>query len=372
MEISWQRRFVSFLFSSTCIFKKKLKTTSQVKKILILEWAYLGDIITASPSFELLRNEFPNAEITLVTSPSNKEYINENPALDNIIYLPNPLHFKRSTFLKSSLLKTIKVLRENKYCAAIELTGRLNNQFFMFFVKANVKVGEDPTGNFTYLHKRITSPSIHEVDRNIGVASLLFKSERKRSFPLWNPVKEIDHEFVNAILLNNKIDAPFAVVHIKASWEPKQWGYAKWKETLIYLSKLCQSIVFIGSEAEREVIDVFIKNYMLNVGVNLAGMLKISETIALMQDAELFLGNDSGPMHMAAIAGLKGIVLFGPSDAEKWGYNIHRIVSMKPICSPCPQIPNKERCIKGLKECIGLSEIKAADVISEIEILLKH
>jgi heptosyltransferase I len=97
----------------------------------------------------------------------------------------------------------------------------------------------------------------------------------------------------------------------------------------------------------------------------MAGSLNIRQVIALMQNAELFIGNDSGPMHLAAVAGLKGVVLFGPSDPLRWAYQIHKVMFKPEKCSPCPQIAFKKKCAKGYITCQALEAITPIDVIEE-------
>jgi ADP-heptose:LPS heptosyltransferase len=375
MDISWQRKVFSYLLSALFIFRnKRNKELPKPKNILIIDWAYLGDIITATPSIRFLQNSFPNAKISLLTSPDNKQYINDIPFVDEIFYKTNPLHLKRTTFLRQNIFTLISFLRQKQYDIAIELTGRLSNHFFLFFIKASFKIGEDPTDNFFLLDKKICSKPKHEIERNIDIIKLITDNKNFDN-DLWNPVNTDDVKFIIDNYFENKIiQSPFAIIHFCASWKPRVWDLNKWKVVCEHLLSKKRIIIFIGSQQEKTIIDSFLKKLNNINCLNLAGKLTIRQVIALMQRAELFVGNDSGPMHLSAIAGLKGIVLFGPGDPIKWSYPIHRVIYKQMSCNPCPQIAYKQKCSKGFYSCKALEEIKAEEVIAECDKLMnvKH
>jgi ADP-heptose:LPS heptosyltransferase len=375
-EISWQRRIFSFFLSLIAIVKNnKTLEISSVNNILVSCWAYLGDIITATPAIRFLRTCFPEANITLLTSPENKEYISDFPYVDNIIFQKNPLHLKKSTFFKTNIFSVLSIFHNKKYDIAIELTGRIPNQLFLFFINAKYKIGEDPTNNFPVFTKRLCSSNIqiHEIDRNIDIIKLI-TSGKKINKELWNPVTEDDVNFVDKFIKQEKICSPFVIIHISASWSPKVWNANKWKDVCNDILSKGRMVLFIGSLNEYYSINNFCKNINGKGYLNISGKLTIGQVVALMQKAELFVGNDSGPMHLAAVAGLKGVVIFGPGDPVKWSYPIHRVIYKQISCNPCPQIPYKKRCSKGFHSCKALEEIKSEEVIAEYDKLtdVKH
>jgi ADP-heptose:LPS heptosyltransferase len=363
MEISWQRKLFSFLLSFL-FHNKKSTEISQPNKILIIHWAYLGDIITAVPAIRLLRTSFPHIKIVLLTTPENKPYILDFPLVDEIIYLPYILRIKKTDLLKYNFFNSIRRLRKNQFDIAIELTGRIPNQLLLLLINARFKIGEDITNNFNFLNRKICSSKIHEIDRNIGIIKLLTQ-DSCYSKELWNPVKNEDVKYINSYINNKMITFPFLIVHFCASWKPKMWNLKKWKEVCDNLLAKNKMIVFIGSQHESKVIESFRNTLRGKNHLNLAGKLTIRQVLALMQFAEIFIGNDSGPMHLSAVAGLKGVVLFGPGNPLKWSYPIHKVIYKQISCSPCAQIHSKEKCHKGFKECKALQEIHPEEVIEE-------
>ena len=137
MDISWERKFISVsvsLISLPRIFFKR-DFPILLKKILIIEWGYLGDTIVATPAIRNIRINFPTAEISLLTNPENKEYTDTIDFVDKIIYINNPFQLGRKKFSIKSILHSIKMLRSQHYDLVIEFSGRLTAQFFLFFIR---------------------------------------------------------------------------------------------------------------------------------------------------------------------------------------------------------------------------------------------
>ena len=136
LDVSWQRRVVSFLLSFPYniirLFYKR-KFSIQARKILVIQWDYLGDIIVSIPALRALRNIYPLAEIYLLTSPENKSYIDGFPFVNKILYIKNPLHIGRRRFALKDFFTCISKLRKEKIktlCDMIleEIKGELKDR----------------------------------------------------------------------------------------------------------------------------------------------------------------------------------------------------------------------------------------------------
>jgi ADP-heptose:LPS heptosyltransferase len=368
MEISWQRKILSYLLSLLFVVRKKCENIPAAKKILIVHWAFLGDIITSVPAIRSLRMAFPNAKIVLLATPETKHYINNLPWVDEIIYQPYPMKSKLTDLFKYKIFRCIRSLRNQKFDLAIELTGRLPNQILLLLTKAQFNVGEDRTNNSYFLDRRITNKRMHEIDRNIEVVKLA-TGMKCTPTDLWNPATSEDHEFVQSFLKRREIYLPFVIVHIVASWGPKQWSIEKWKKVIAYIISQKKAVILIGTAGEKEKIDQICESTNVMNCFNAAGCFNLSQMLALMTRGEGFIGTDSGPMHFAAIAKLKGVAIFGPGDPVKWGYPLHRVVFKQCSCSPCAQIPLANKCQKGFNECLALQQLEPVDVIQEIQAL---
>ena len=368
MEVSWQRRFLSFLISIPCrikLFNRKAMP-SRIEKVLVMQLDYLGDIVVSTPALKALRNILPTAFIDLLTSSENKNYIENFPFVNRIFYIKNPLHLGRSAAHCRDFYKLISDLPKEKYDLIIELSGKLTNQLLLFFVKAKYKIGQDPTGDFYYLDRQIRSKAYHQIDRNLDAVRTVSPFQGNEGAPRpWNPATDEDRKMVGELLKKEMIlNMRYIVMHIAASWKQKQWPAERWAQVADFFAENNKKVIFIGNFQENQYIKEAQMFMRSRKSLNLAGRLSMGETLALMERSELFVGNDSGPMHLAAVVNLKGIVIFGPGDVERWGYPaLHNIIYHKVKCSPCPQFAFRKKCIKNLMVCKGLMEITVHEVI---------
>lgn len=369
MDVSWQRKFISFLL----FFPFRLKIITRkgipknVKSILLIQWDYLGDIILSTPAFSLLREIYPNTDIVLLTSPQNRGYIDNFPLVNRMFYFNNPLHFGRLKFSLKKLFELIKTISKKRYDLVIELTGRLPNQILLAFIKTNYVIGLDPANSCYLLDKRVISKSKNQLDVNLDVIKAITHVNYHGFEPiLWNPCTQKDFEVVRNTLTSKGICcSDYIIMHTVASWKPKCWPIENWVEVIRYLLENNKTVILIGASNEYEGIEQIVSQLKNKNCFNLAGFFNIRQLIALMEKGALFIGNDSGPVHLAAVSKIRSIVLFGPSDPLRWGHKNHTIIYKKQNCSPCPQFAFKKNCIKDLSICKGLQEINPQDVINE-------
>ena len=369
-DISWQRKLASLAVSLFCLAKIFSRKTmpSGPKKILVMQWGYLGDMVCATPALRALRREFRSAEISLLTSPENMSYLNGCPYVDRVLYIRNPLHAGRVKFSLRAVIACISLLRKNVYDIVMELNGRLTDQVFLAVLRTGYSIGQDPLDNFYLLNKRIHSFRKSQIERNIDVIRGLVASvDDLGPEGLWSPVKDRDRESVSALLSSKNIGNNYAVIHAAASWGPRRWSSGRWKVVAEYLSTKGVTMIFIGTAEDITMIEAIRALSAQKGSFSFAGLLDIAQTIALMEKASFFVGSDSGPMHLAAVAKLGGVILFGPGDPVKWSHPIHTVIYKNPECGPCPQFAFSTTCREGYRQCKALDAITAEDVIKACE-----
>ena len=117
-------------------------------------------------------------------------------------------------------------------------------------------------------------------------------------------------------------------------------------------------VLFLAGSAEKQLVEE-IQAQMRYNSVNIAGRTNLQQLGAVLQNCQLFIGNDSGPMHIAAAVGTHVIGLFGPSSPQRFGPfgDNCTTIRKKPDCPPCM----KEKCRLGKEGCI--IEISVEDVL---------
>lgn len=122
----------------------------------------------------------------------------------------------------------------------------------------------------------------------------------------------------NAIRSNRLIPPePFVCLHVAGGKSYKHWPRAHFARLADELERQGLRVVLIGGPADREAVDE-VTRLSRTVSIDLAGKIPIGQLIALLEEARLFIGNDSGPMHLAAAAGTHVVALFGPTDPARW------------------------------------------------------
>ncbi|MBL4780751.1 MAG: glycosyltransferase family 9 protein [Porticoccaceae bacterium] len=146
---------------------------------------------------------------------------------------------------------------------------------------------------------------------------------------------------------------PYVCIHVGATKAYKQWPIEHYAEIADWLADQDQQVVFIGagdSDAERV---SRVQAQCQQPHLNLCEQLSIRQLIALFQQCQFFLGNDSGPMHLAAAAGATVYAIFGPTGENRWGPLGHkaRVIRNPMACeSSCSKklCPVNHRCINTL------------------------
>jgi ADP-heptose:LPS heptosyltransferase len=226
--------------------------------------------------------------------------------------------------------------------------------------------------------KKIIGLPLGEYGNNLQVAGDRWESEAARLARSLRELAEIDVENLenwDLRLTPNEIatvserykqamgDRPFLAMGIGTKAQAKDWGVERWSALTKRLAEVFpqHGLVFVGAKEDREASEVA-RNAWGGVSVNLCGALAPRETAAVLRNAELFLGPDSGPMHFAAAAGVPCAIAFAARTKPGIWYPVgmhHRVIYHRVACAGC----NLDVCIEQQKQCltsISVDEMLAA------------
>lgn len=351
----------------------------KIRKILIIRTDGLGDVSMSTHVFRCLREIFPRAHITLLAASWSRALIEVMPTFDSVIYFDAPWMIKAKRLKKNGLLKTIRKLRKDKFDLAIDLRGDFRNNILMFLCKAKWRIGYDITGCHFLLTSVVpVQENHHPVDMGFSLIKYLAPQDAKKyRISLW--VTQEDRERAAELLSQNGIkdfdnDRLIVVIHPAARWYGRQWtteGYAEIADRLI--REYQANVIFTGSYNETRLTDD-ITDLMIYKPIIAIGKTSLRQFLALLEKSDLFIGVDSGPMHMAAAMGTKVIALFGAARPQAVGpYGDGHIVVTRQDdfpCSPCAQTICK-RPDNSCMQAIGVEEVWAA-VESQMTEILKE
>lgn len=327
-----------------------------MQKILVIQTAFIGDVILATAVVEQLHASFPGAAIDFLLRRGNESLFQGHPFLRRVIVRD------KSRGKARSLLQVLSKVRAERYDLVVNLHRFLSSGLIAGFSKAEHVCGfaKNPL-SWRYDHKapHVVSeagPGLHEVERNQGVIAHLTdgKAAKVRLYP-----SAADFDLVRE-------EGPYVCIAPTSVWFSKQWPWERWAE-LIRLAPEGVRVFLLGAPGDRGACGVIAEAAGRRDVVNRAGDLTLLQSAALMAGAEMNYVNDSAPLHLASAvdAPVTAVFLstvprfgFGPRSKES------RVVETELAldCRPCG-LHGFKACPKGHFRC---AEIDPAAVLGDL------
>lgn len=324
-----------------------------MKKILIIQTAFLGDVILATPVISELKRLFPSSEIDLLVRKGNESLLANNPKI-NLVHT-----FDKKNGKLKAILSLIKTFRKNQYNLVINLHRFGSSGFIAGLSKGEKRYGfaKNP---FSFLYTKKFSHEIgngkHEVERNLSLIKEFGAIEKSRPelFPSADDFAIADQIAAGTYFCF----APASV------WFTKQLPVSKWIELIDYYTQF-GTIYLLGGKGDLDFCNEIIHQTESKMGINLAGQLNLLESAALMKNATRNFVNDSGPLHIASAMNAP-VTSFFCSTIPDFGFgplsddSEIKQVKEKLDCRPCGLHGHKV-CPKSNFECgnkidLGLSD----------------
>lgn len=310
-----------------------------VKKILVLRYRSIGDILLANPSLAGLRHRFPDATIDLLVDDVFAELLYKNRNVDHVL-LNERKPLKKGLRAEWGRLMEI---RSGNYDLVVDLQAGPRGAWAALFSGAKVRVGHlfRFRNRICYnLYGEAPEPDEHSW-------RVQFKTVRPLGID-WpgEPDFFLQTSEDSAVSAQRKLedrglmfDRPLVVLHPGARVQVKRWPAAKMGALARWLvDEKNAAVILAGSGADEEEIKLIrrVSGYALPYFTDFT----IGELTAVLATADLLVCNDSGPMHMAGVLDTPTVAMFGPSDPSLWapmGSN-KVIVTAEPMeCMPCDQ-----------------------------------
>ncbi|MCC6485824.1 MAG: glycosyltransferase family 9 protein [Armatimonadetes bacterium] len=283
----------------------------------------VGDCIVILPTLSQLRRSFPEAEIHVLAGTSAGEAIfRMGPAVDRILRTrwPAPTGWREKW-------REIEMIGDAHYDAVLLSTEETGMALKVFLAGVPVRIGFDRIVHISGTHVEARPhlltrvlhqlPGEHEVTVNLKLAEALGAKLGEPRFDLQIPAEA--HQSLSKVLEDAGLEAERAlVVHVGTKQERKRWSAECFASVCDALSAQGLSIVLVGVAEERPLVEQM-KARMQAPCIDLCGRTSLAELAALFVRCRAFLGNDSGPMHLAAACGAKVCAVFVQSDPAGWG-----------------------------------------------------
>lgn len=306
-----------------------------MKRVFIEIPTWLGDAIMTTPAIENIVKTYPYVKITLFGSYVSTSAIKYHPNIEQVIVDES----KKAPLRLWWLLKLAKSLPE--FDASFTFRNRLFPKLLQLFLNSKQK----------FIYKRYIKKSRHQALRYNDFINLSLK-------------KELSSESLKLYIDKHKYKKSTLGINPGATYgSAKRWYPDRFAKVAINLCNKYDIVIFGGpSEVEiaKDIEDILKKNNISNY-TNLAGKTTVEELISHIAGLDLFITNDSGPMHIAAAYEVKTIALFGPTKSDEtspWNNPNAKIIRHDLDCAPCM----KRVCPLKTHECMKL--ITVEEVIS--------
>lgn len=302
------------------------------RRILIVKQSSLGDIVHTLPVVHALKRCHPTCRIGWIAEQGFAPLVARDRAVDRVhaIHIPSTSSpdSGRTAYLQA-LAATLRTLwrlrsafRTEPYDLILDLHASFRSGLLALTNPGGLRVGfaEARELNTLFQHQLVGNPEVktHAVDKNLLFCRWLGCEPTAGDFHLCAAAG--DGQAVTRFLAEQGIDhgGPLVYVNPTARWQSKFWLVERWAELGDRLLAEGVTPVFGGGPGDAAHIQQ-ITDRMRARAVVAAGRLSLTESVALMHRAAAYVGLDTGPMHMAAMAGIPVVALFGPTHPERVG-----------------------------------------------------
>lgn len=343
-------------------YRKRLPRDFTPRRILVIKLDHLGDVLLATPVFSNLRQAYPNAELHALTGAWSRVVLENHPDVDRVLEYNSPLFCRSGK--PTRLWHTIQLypqLCHQKYDLLVELRGDWR---VVCFALLRVTPRRLACAALQIANKLgfAQFSGTHETTRNLDVLKQagIPTPMQTPTFGLTGEGEEWALNFRKAKQIN--AEQPLIAIHPGSPIPLKRWVPKRYAELADWLiARKRAQILFVGVQDEIPII-MEIQAQMQGESINIGGKTTLTQLASLLHTCHMFIGNDSGPMHLAAAVGIPTIGLYGPGDPGRFGPvgAQCKTIRRKPECPPCLGTS----CRFGTEGC--MQEIQVTDVIQTL------
>jgi heptosyltransferase III len=350
-----------------------LRSPSSAKRVLIYRLGSLGDMVVALPCFHLIARTFPQAQRVLLTNiPVHTKAPAAAAVLGGSGLVHNYMSYTTGTRKTGELLRLAWAIR------------RFNPDVLVYLmpVRPMNHVARDRRFfRLAGVSRTVGFPKEEEQKHIFDAASGRFESEASRlarslyklgdaaidDLANWNLHLTVEEKGAAAVALGPLMRRPLIVCGPGTKMQAKDWGRENWRALLVRLHGRYPDygLALIGAQEDSDVCD-FAAWEWTGPKVNLCGKLTPRQSAAVLEHAQIFLGPDSGPMHLAACAGVPCVIAFSARGLPGiWFPNgsKHQVIYHQTSCYGC----NLETCIAESRRCLAaISVTEMANAVARV------
>ena len=286
-----------------------------MRNVLIIKLRYIGDVLLATPTVRAIKAARPDVRVTMMVNRGTEDVLSGNPDLDEIMVL--------NTGSLASQWRFIAGLRRRRFDTVIDLTDGDRSAFLSWISGAPVRIGFNDDHRWRgrcYTQVLQSVPGVqHRIDRDLDALKPLNIQAGSK-----DPLLRLTSEEMNSAdqlldQLGVQRSQPIVVLQPGARYWFKAWPPERFAELADQLTTQHGCQVLIGGSNQDIDLAQQIRQKAKSQPIVMAGQTTIKQFAAIAKKSVLFVGSDSGAMHIASAVGTPVVALFGPSSLREWG-----------------------------------------------------
>lgn len=333
------------------------------ERILLVQLADIGDLILTTPAISALRESKPDAHLALLTSSHAGVVVEHTGLVDEIICFDKAKFNGSRAFFQPANLK--RVFGIGKFDTVIffhHFTLRAGTLKFWLIAKASgakQRVGLQ-NGNGWFLTDSLEDHGFggqHQADYWLGLVGIVGADSRPRRAVVAQDTRALlpDYEGQTAIIHAGSGGYSLA----------RRWSVAGFAQVADALTEQGWRVVLVGGKGDDS---AQVQNLMQSSAVDLVGKTTLPQLAAVLSQADVFIGADSGVMHLAAAVGVRVVALFGASNHRAWQpyQTPSTLIRTAPRCSPCSYVGHEIGLREGCEARTCMRMIQPEQVVNAV------
>ena len=333
--------------------------TGDPSRLLVIQTAFLGDLILTSPLIRALKERFPRTNLEVLARKENSPVLEDNPFVDEVI----PYDKRGRDAGMGGMIRMAGRLRARRYDLCVSPHRSLRSALLAAAAGIPHRIGMADSPGRRFYHDLVPKDrALHELERHLELVRAVGVDPRSCSRAM---VVEVGAEAARTsedLLRASGLDSTRPIVGIQPGsvWPTKRWLPERFAAVALDLRRRGLQVVVVGGPGDRETGEVVLDPHAdldgereqdgrvrqapgeeegdIAAAANLAGKTTLKDLVALIDRFRVFITNDSGPMHIAVARGVPVVALFGPTTpAQGFAPYTERAVVVEENlpCRPC-------------------------------------
>ncbi len=336
------------------MFKSQIMDSLTIRpsRILVVQTAFLGDVILTIPLLKALHLAYPDARLDFLTIPSSRNLVETIPYVHQL-WIYDKHGGERGL---RPLWHLIVQLQAMHFDLALVPHRSLRSALLVAGARVPIRIGfHNSAGRWLFNYRIRYRQRIHEIDRNLELLKPLRLNQRRRIFPEIFFTKS-DHQVVDNWLIKQgvSLDQPWITMAPGSVWATKRWPPEYYAQVARKLAAKNVGTILIGGAEDAHLAQWIVQQTGGRV-VNAVGKFTLRQSALIIQKSRLLLTNDSAPLHMGVAVKTPVMAIFGPTIVDFGFYpcgpqdEVVEIPELK--CRPCG-IHGGQKCPLGTHECM--------------------